>query len=151
MEKSVCQHSYFLLYIYSPPPYVMLYIDIAKARPTHGRWPSHICSHSWISSGKLITKILDARLVIEERFWNDNLPWPQATFLGIFKLSEVTTGPIYFDYNTFSRCRWYSVPTLVNMLLSIPRMGPRWLYMVILFLLQLTQLFPHNCQQKYLQ
>ena len=46
----------------------------------------------------------------------------------------------HFDYNTFSHCRWYSIPTSANMFLSIPRMAPRWLYMVMLFLLQLTQL-----------
>ena len=46
----------------------------------------------------------------------------------------------HFDYNTFSHCRWYSIPTSANMFLSIPQMSPRWLYMVMLFLLQLTQL-----------
>ena len=43
----------------------------------------------------------------------------------------------HFDYNTFSHCRWYSIPTSANMFLSIP---PRWLSMVMLSLLQLTQL-----------
>ena len=46
----------------------------------------------------------------------------------------------YFDYNTFSHCRWYSIPTPANMFLSIPRMAPCWLYMVMFFLLQLTEL-----------
>ena len=43
----------------------------------------------------------------------------------------------HFDYNTFSHCRWYSIPTSANMFLSIPA---RWLSMVMLSLLQLTQL-----------
>ena len=43
----------------------------------------------------------------------------------------------HFDYNTFSHFRRYSIPTSANMFLSIP---PRWLYMVMLFLLQRTQL-----------
>ena len=46
----------------------------------------------------------------------------------------------HFDYNAFSNCRSYSIPTSANMLLSIPRMALRWLYIVMLFLLQLTQL-----------
>ena len=45
----------------------------------------------------------------------------------------------HFDYNTFSHCRWYSIPTSANMFLSTPH-PPRWLYMAMLFLLQLTQL-----------
>ena len=49
----------------------------------------------------------------------------------------------HFDYNTSSHCRWYSILTSANMFLSIPRMALRWLYMVMLFLLQLTQLSSH--------
>ena len=53
----------------------------------------------------------------------------------------------HFDYNTFSHSRLYSIPTSGNMFLS---MRPRWLYIVMLFLLQIIQRF-FNYQQKYLQ
>ena len=46
----------------------------------------------------------------------------------------------HFDYHILAHCRWYSIPTSANMFLSIPRMALRWLYMVMLFLLQQTQL-----------
>ena len=45
----------------------------------------------------------------------------------------------HFDYNTSHTVVDIQFPP-VNMLLSIPQMAPRWLYMVMFFLLQLTQL-----------
>ena len=54
----------------------------------------------------------------------------------------------HFDYNTFSHRRLYSIPTSGNMFLSIP---PRWLYMVMLFFLQLTQLLTKISTIKHFQ
>ena len=79
------------------------------------------------------------------------LPW----WLCYYYLAGCRSNSHSVDYNTFSHCRWYSIPTSANMFLSIPRMAPRWLYMVTLFLLELTQLSSQLstkiCTIKYFQ